>query len=187
MASLLIHTCCAPCATYTVDHWREHRHQVSGYWFNPNIHPSIEHQLRLQTLMDWAQHWELPLVVSPSYGFEEYFRAVAGHESKDERCQYCYRIRLHNAANVAKEKGFDAFTTTLLISPYQNHEVLRQVGEELQGKAGIRFLYEDLRPGFGKSRTMAKEMNLYRQKYCGCLYSEAERFYGGPQQGRKRP
>lgn len=175
MASVLIHTCCAPCATYTVEHWRKLRLEISGYWFNPNIHPLAEHELRLTTLEGYARKIELPLIVTPGYPCDDYFKAVAGHEAQGERCQRCYLLRLGNAARSAKEQGFDAFSTTLLISPYQQHDVLKQIGEEVQERVGIRFLYEDLRPGYLQSRTMARELDLYRQKYCGCRYSEAER------------
>jgi hypothetical protein len=178
MASVLVHCCCAPCATYTLKFWGEQQHELAAHWFNPNIHPFSEYQLRLQTLTDFLRTLELPLIASPGYAMEEYFRMVAGHEKKGDRCQYCYRLRLFDAASTAREKGFDAFTTTLLISPYQKHDVLKQVGEEVQGKVGVRFLYEDLRSGFQESRRMARELNLYRQKYCGCIYSEVERFVG---------
>ncbi len=176
MASLLVHTCCAPCATYTVDHWRKQGHEISGYWFNPNIHPLSEHDLRLQTLMDFMRTLDLPLIVSPDYRMEDYFRAVVGHEDRDNRCIHCYQLRLFQAATSAKARGFDAFTTTLLISPYQKHDLLLQTGLEMQERVRVRFLYTDLRSGFAESRRLARELNLYRQKYCGCLYSEVERF-----------
>ncbi|MBI4334028.1 MAG: epoxyqueuosine reductase QueH [Chloroflexi bacterium] len=176
MASVLIHACCAPCATYTVEHFRKERHELAGYWFNPNIHPLSEHALRLQTLIDFARDVGMPLEMTPDYKIEDYFQAVAGHEGQEARCRYCYLLRLGQAAGFAREKGFDAFTTTLLISPYQKHDVLKQTGEEIQAKVGIRFLYEDLRPGYHESRKMARELNFYRQRYCGCIFSHAERF-----------
>ena len=174
MSSLLLHTCCAPCATYCVKHWQQEGREVTAFWYNPNIHPFTEYQRRLQTLQGFVQKTNLPLIISEGYDVITYFRAVVGHEG--ERCGDCYRLRLSMAALIAKIKGFDAFTTTLLISPYQNHELLKQVGEEIARKEGVKFLYEDLRPGYSESRKMSQELDLYRQKYCGCLYSEWERF-----------
>jgi len=174
MPSLLLHTCCAPCATYCVKHWQQEGLEVTSFWYNPNIHPFTEHQRRLQTLQSLAQTTKFPLIVAEGYDVINYFRAVVGHEG--ERCRHCFRIRLSMAALIAKMKGFDAFTTTLLISPYQKHELLKQVGEEIAGKEGVNFLYEDLRQGYSGSRKMSQELALYRQRYCGCLYSEWERF-----------
>jgi hypothetical protein len=174
MASLLIHTCCAPCATYTIDHWRKQRLEVASLWYNPNIHPYQEHQRRLETLEFFSQTVELPLIKEPAYQMIEYLRAVVGREG--ERCAECFRLRLSRTAQKARELGMDAFTTTLLISPYQKHDLLREVGERVAGEQKIKFLYEDLRSGYSQSRTMSRELGLYRQQYCGCLYSEWERF-----------
>jgi len=174
MASLLLHTCCAPCATYCVEYWQERGHEVTAFWYNPNIHPFTEHQRRLESIQSFAQETALPLIVSEGYDVVRYFRAVVRNES--ERCGDCFRLRLAMTALVAKLKGFDAFTTTLLISPYQDHDLLKEVGQEIAQKEGVDFLYEDLRPGFRESHRMSKELDLYHQKYCGCLYSEWERF-----------
>ncbi len=174
MATLLVHSCCGPCSTYTVEHFREQGHQLTALWYNPNIHPSQEHQLRLESMQRLAQIADLPLIIIPEYDFVLYLRAVAGHEA--ERCQHCYRLRLTRAAETARQKGFDAFSTTLLISPYQKHDLLRQTGEDVASKTGVPFIYQDLRKGFSRSRQFAKEYNLYRQQYCGCIYSEWERY-----------
>ena len=174
MASLLLHTCCAPCATYCVQHWRQKGLAVTTLWYNPNIHPFTEHLQRLQALQSLAQKEDIPLIVAEGYDVIAYFRAVVGHEK--DRCGYCFRLRLSMAALIAKLRGFDAFSTTLLISPYQDQQLLKEVGEELAAKQGVSFLYEDLRPGFEESHKISRELGLYRQKYCGCLYSEWERF-----------
>jgi predicted adenine nucleotide alpha hydrolase (AANH) superfamily ATPase len=174
MASLLLHTCCAPCATYCTEDWQQKGMEVTSFWYNPNIHPFTEHQRRLETLQEFAQQTKLPLIVSEGYDVINYFQAVVGHER--ERCSYCFRLRLSMTALIAKLRGFDAFTTTLLISPYQKHELLKGVGEEIARKEGVDFLYEDLRNGYSESHRMSQELDLYRQKYCGCLYSEWERF-----------
>ncbi|HJX69488.1 MAG TPA: epoxyqueuosine reductase QueH [Dehalococcoidia bacterium] len=174
MASLLLHTCCAPCATYCIEHWQQKGLGVTAFWYNPNIHPYTEHQHRLEAVQSFAQKTNLPLIVSEGYDVIRYFREVVGREG--ERCGDCFHLRLSMTALIAKLKGFDAFTTTLLISPYQKHDLLKEVGEEIAQKEGVEFLYEDLRTGYHESHRMSKELDLYRQKYCGCLYSEWERF-----------
>lgn len=174
MKEILLHTCCGPCATWTVNRLREEGFDVTAFWYNPNIHPFTEHRNRLEALETLARAIDLPLIVSEGYEMIDYFRAVVGHEG--ERCADCFRLRLGRTAAVATEKGFSAFTTTLLISPYQKHELLRQIGEEVAREHGIEFYYEDFRPGFRESHRLSRELNLYHQKYCGCLYSEWERY-----------
>ncbi|TET39929.1 MAG: epoxyqueuosine reductase QueH [Dehalococcoidia bacterium] len=174
MKRILLHTCCAPCATYTVNRLREQGFEVTGFWYNPNVHPFTEHRNRLQAMQSLAQAMDLPLIVSEGYEMIAYLRVVVGHEG--DRCGDCFRLRLSKTAAVAREKGFSAFTTTLLISPYQKHELLRQIGEEVAEEQGVGFYYEDFRPGFRESHRLSKELNLYHQKYCGCLYSEWERY-----------
>ena len=174
MKRLLIHSCCAHCAAYTVNYWREQGYDVSAFWYNPNIHPYTEHQHRLEAMQSLAKKMSLPLIVAEGYDIIDYFRRVVGHEAP--RCQHCFRLRLSKTAETAKEMGFDAFTTTLLISPQQKHELIKEVGNELAGEWGIDFLYADLRKRYSDSRHMTKPMELYRQQYCGCVYSEWERY-----------
>ncbi len=174
MKKVLVHVCCAHCAAYTVEHWRQQGYEVSGFWYNPNIHPYSEHQSRLESTKELAEKIDLPLIISEGYDMPEYFRRVAGKES--QRCRECFRLRLEKTADTARENGFDAFTTTLLISPHQQHEVLRETGEAIAGEKGIEFLYTDLRKRYSDSRHITKPMDLYRQQYCGCLYSEWERY-----------
>jgi predicted adenine nucleotide alpha hydrolase (AANH) superfamily ATPase len=171
---LLIHSCCAHCAAYTVEYWREQGYEVSALWYNPNIHPYTEHQHRLEAMQSLALKTGLPLIVTSGYDMIEYFRQVARYEA--ERCRHCFRLRLSKTAEIAKEKGFDAFTTTLLISPQQKHELIKEVGEELAGEMGVDFLYADLRKRYSDSRHITKPLDLYRQQYCGCVYSEWERY-----------
>ena len=171
---MLIHCCCAHCAAYTVNYWREQGYEVSGLWYNPNIHPYLEHQNRLEAMKSLAQEMSLPLTVTEGYEIIQYFRQVVGHEA--ERCQYCFRLRLSKTAEIALEKNFSAFTTTLLISPQQKHELLREIGSELAEETGIEFLYADLRKRYSDSRHLTKPLDLYRQQYCGCIYSEWERY-----------
>jgi len=174
MKRILLHTCCGPCATYTVNRLRERGFEVTGFWYNPNVHPFTEHRNRLQAMQTLAQAMDLPLIVSDGYEMIAYLRAVVGHEG--DRCGDCFRLRLSKTAAVAREKGFSAFTTTLLISPYQKHELLRQIGEEVGREQGVEFYYEAFRPGFRESHRISRELNLYHQKYCGCIYSEWERY-----------
>ena len=171
---LLIHSCCAHCAAYTAEYWRQQGYDVSAFWYNPNIHPYLEHQQRLEAMQSLSQEMNIPLIVNEGYDIIDYFRQVVGHES--ERCQYCFRLRLSKTAETAQAMGFDAFTTTLLISPQQKHELIKEVGEELAGEKEIDFLYADLRKRYSDSRRMTKPMGLHRQQYCGCIYSEWERY-----------
>ena len=174
MKKLLIHSCCAHCAAYTVNYWREQGYEVSAFWYNPNIHPYTEHRHRLEAMQSLAKEMNLPLIVTEGYDIIDYFRGVVGHEA--ERCQFCFKLRLSKTAETAKEMGFNAFTTTLLISPQQKHELIKEVGDELGKETGVDFLYADLRKRYSDSRHITKPMELYRQQYCGCVYSEWERY-----------
>ncbi|UCG84016.1 MAG: epoxyqueuosine reductase QueH [Dehalococcoidia bacterium] len=174
MTSVLLHTCCGPCASYVAKSLREQGVEVTAFWYNPNVHPFREHQRRLEAMQTLSRVTDLPLVIDEGYDMLEYFRAVVGHES--DRCPDCYRLRLSRTAEVAYRKGFDAFTTTLLISLYQNHELLHEIGEALGDEFRVEFHYEDFRPGFRESHSMSKELGLYHQGYCGCVYSEWERY-----------
>ena len=173
MKSVLIHSCCTHCAAYTIDYWRQQGYEVSALWYNPNIHPYTEYQQRLAAMKSLAQKINLPLIITENYDMISYFRKVAGHES--QRCQYCFRLRLSKTAETARQSGFNAFTTTLLISPHQKHNLLQEIGNKLAQEQGIDFLYADLRKRYSDSRCMTKRLNLYRQQYCGCVYSEWER------------
>ena len=174
MKTVLIHVCCAHCAAYTIDYWRQQGYEVSALWYNPNIHPYLEHQHRLESMKSLAQEKNLSLITTEGYDMMTYFRQVVGHES--QRCQYCFNLRLSKTAETARQNGFSAFTTTLLISPQQKHDLLREIGSRLAEEKGIEFLYADLRKRYSDSRHLTKPLNLYRQQYCGCLYSEWERY-----------
>jgi predicted adenine nucleotide alpha hydrolase (AANH) superfamily ATPase len=171
---LLIHSCCAHCAAYTAEHWRQQGYEVSAFWYNPNIHPYTEHQHRLEAMQSLAQEMDLPLIINEGYDIISYFRGVVGHEA--ERCRHCFRLRLAKTAETAKAMGFDAFTTTLLISPHQKHELLPEIGNAIANEQNLEFLYADLRKRYSDSRHITKPLNLYRQQYCGCVYSEWERY-----------
>ncbi|MBI4266998.1 MAG: epoxyqueuosine reductase QueH [Chloroflexi bacterium] len=172
--SVLIHACCAHCAAFTFSHWRQQGYEASAFWYNPNIHPFTEHQARLEAMKRLAEEIKLPVIVNEAYDMVEYFRRVAGNES--ERCRHCFNLRLTKTAEFARRAGFSAFTTTLLISPHQKHDQLREIGNRIAGQTGLEFLYADLRKRYSDSRHLTKPLNLYRQQYCGCLYSEWERY-----------
>ena len=174
MKSVLLHVCCAHCAAYTVEYWREQGYEVSALWYNPNIHPYTEHQHRLEGVEALATEMNLPMIAAEGYDMMEYFRRVAGHES--ERCRYCFELRLAKTAETACRNGFSAFTTTLLISPQQKHDIIQETGHRLAEEKGIEFLYADLRKRYSDSRHLTKPLNLHRQQYCGCVYSEWERY-----------
>lgn len=172
--SLLLHICCGPCGTYPINRLRELGFLVTGFWFNPNVHPYTEHERRRECVASYASQVGIPMIWSEGYEMPLYFRRVLGHEERPERCGICYRLRLERAAQVARERGFEVFTTTLLISPYQQQALIRSIGEELGAKYGIEFFFENLRRGWGERGRLAREHHLYQQQYCGCLYSELE-------------
>jgi len=174
MKSVLIHCCCVHCAAYTVEYWRQQGYEISAFWYNPNIHPYTEHLHRLDSMKSLAQKMNFSLIVTDGYDMPEYFRYVAGHEP--ERCRYCFNLRLSKTAETTRQMGLGAFTTTLLISPHQKHDLLREIGESLAEEKGIAFLYADLRKRYSDSRHLTKPLSLYRQQYCGCIYSEWERY-----------
>jgi len=171
---ILLHICCGPCATYTVKRLRALGANVTGYWHNPNIHPFSEHERRLETLLGYAGEIDLSVIQSESYEMPAFFRAVVGHEQFRERCAICYRLRLERAARDAAEQGIGWFTTTLLISPHQDQDLICALGHELGDKYGVRFYYENFRRGFREHNEMARAHDLYMQNYCGCIYSEWE-------------
>lgn len=171
---ILLHTCCGPCATYSTEHLVREGYRPTMYYYNPNIHPFREWRQRREAVQTFAQIKELPLIIEEEYDLEDYLRQVVFHEK--ERCGYCYRLRLAKTAKKAKASGMEWFGTTLLISPYQNREQIIAIGRELAAEAGLCFYEEDFRPGFHRSQEIAKELGLYRQGYCGCIYSEFERY-----------
>jgi epoxyqueuosine reductase len=170
---ILVHLCCAPCSTYSLRALSEEGHDLLGFFFNPNIHPFGEYLLRRRAMEDYSRRVGFSVIWPATEEMESFFQAVAFHE--EERCRICYRMRLSRTAEEAKVRGCDAFTTTLLISPYQKHDLLCEVGSEVAREVGMLFHYTDFRPGWRSSREEARQLGLYRQTYCGCLYSEKER------------
>jgi len=150
---------------------------VTGYWYNPNIHPYMEYKARMESLKKYAELEEVEIVYD-DYDFIDYLKMQLKEVERPMRCINCYSYRLERAARYAKEHDFDAFTTTLLVSHHQYHNAVKETGEKMGEKYGIPFYYEDFRPGYRQGKAVAKTYSLYSQKYCGCLISEWERFGG---------
>ena len=174
MEKTLMHTCCAPCSVACIHQLRSEGIEPVAYWFNPNIHPYQEYKARRDTLMAYAPSVGVELIVQEDYGLRQFCRAVA--EDIDHRCGKCYGLRLEQTARYAAEHGFDSFTSTLFVSPYQNHELLRQTAQAAAEAYGVEFLYRDFRPGFRAGQQEARERGFYMQKYCGCVFSEEDRY-----------
>ena len=171
---LLLHICCAPCSVMAIQVLRSNDIDVTGYWYNPNIHPFTEYQNRLEALKGYAQSIDMPLIINDFYGLRMFTKMAM--EDLENRCMGCYDMRLRETALYAKANGYDAFSTTLLISPYQKHETLKATGERIAKEIGISFHYTDFRPYFREGQKIARELPLYMQKYCGCIFSEEERY-----------
>ena len=171
---ILLHICCAPCAIYPVQVLTGGEHEVQGFFYNPNIHPYQEFTRRTAALEDYAALLNLPVIWDRTYDLEGFLRQVVFREA--ERCRFCYYLRLTAAARTAREAACDAFTSTLLYSKYQKHELIREIGEQVAREADLPFYYEDFRQGWQTGQTQSKELGLYRQPYCGCIYSERERY-----------
>ncbi len=170
----LLHVCCAPCANQCVETLRGENFEVTGFWYNPNIHPFTEYRARRNCLREYAQRIALPLIEQNDYALRPFVRAVA--ENIEKRCVKCYEMRLFETARVAKEQGFDSFTSSLFISPYQNHELMKEVAIRAAEEYGVEFLYRDFRELFRDGQNYAREHGFYMQKYCGCVFSEEERY-----------
>jgi len=171
---ILMHICCANCCLYPLKTLFSRGIDVKGLWFNPNIHPYTEYRMRLDSVQKLQETWGLDIEFIDHYGLKEFLRAVVN--SEDNRCGFCYSVRLEEAARTAKKMGLEGFTTSLLVSPYQQFDIIVSVGREMGNKYSIPFYYEDFRPGWKESIALSKELGLYRQKYCGCVYSEMERY-----------
>lgn len=174
MAKILLHSCCGPCAVYPLQRLREENLDVVGHFYNPNIHPFTEWKKRMDNYRQFADQQNLKYIIEEDYDLEGFLQNVVHREA--QRCRYCYSMRLNRAAQVARKGKFDAFTTTLLVSPFQKHDLLREIGEAVGEKYQIPFLYIDFRPGFKEAYMLAKQQGQYTQQYCGCIYSEKERY-----------
>ena len=172
---LLMHTCCAPCSVYCIDSLREEGIEPTLYWFNPNIHPYMEYKARRDCLKEYSQRINVEAIFEENYGLDDFCKNVVGN--LNTRCtDYCYPVRLRKTFEYAKEHGYDTVTTTLLYSIYQNHNFIKEYMEKLSVEYNIDFLYRDFREGFWEGHQKAHDLGLYMQKYCGCVFSEEDRY-----------
>lgn len=174
MKKVLLHCCCAPCSVSCVEPLRSEGIEPVAYWYNPNVHPFKEYEARRDCLIDYSKEIGLELIIKENYGLKEFVKNVA--DNINGRCSYCYFHRLEETAKYASEHGFDAFTSTLLSSIYQNHQLMIEQATELSKKYNVEFLYRDFRPNFREGNNKAREIGLYMQKYCGCIFSEEDRY-----------
>lgn len=171
---LLMHICCSNCCIYPLETFLRKGIDVKGFWFNPNIHPYTEYSSRLDSLRKLQNFWDLDIEYMDEYPLDDFLKSVVNQGA--ERCSICYFLRLDKTAALAKKMNLDGFTTSLLASPYQKFDMIIETGKDIGKRHAIRFYFEDLRQGWNISRDLSRELGLYRQKYCGCVYSEMERY-----------
>jgi epoxyqueuosine reductase len=174
LSNILLHTCCAPCTIYPLEKLRQGDWQVHAFFYNPYIQPYQEFQKRLTTMESFARQEALKIIVRGDYELENFLRQVVFREH--QRCLFCYTVRLEATARLARKSRFDAFTTTLLYSRMQKHDLVRDVAQEVSRKWEVPFYYEDFRTGWKEGQEQARARDIYRQQYCGCIFSEKERY-----------
>ncbi len=172
---ILLHICCAPCAVFPLKQLRAAGHDVMGFFYRHNIHPYTECLKRENTLKTYADETGLKVIYQQDYDLEGFLQKAVFREG--DRCRICYHDRLYATSKIARRGNFDAFTSTLLYSRFQQHDLITSIGRAIGRKEGVRFYYEDFRDGWKEGIAASKEMGMYRQQYCGCIYSEKERFY----------
>ncbi|MHA1359290.1 MAG: epoxyqueuosine reductase QueH [Candidatus Helarchaeota archaeon] len=175
MEQILLHVCCGPCATHTIDVLKRETFEITLFFSNSNIQPAEEYRNRLASLITYTDRLNIPLVVD-SYNPAEWFELVKGYEEcpeGGERCKICIEARLKRTAKYAKDHGFTGFTTTLTISPHKSSKIINEIGTKLAKEFEINFLQENFKKqnGFKKSVAISKQFQLYRQNYCGCIFS----------------
>jgi predicted adenine nucleotide alpha hydrolase (AANH) superfamily ATPase len=171
---IFFHICCAPCALYPYYRLREEGMVPTGYFYNPNIHPYTEYKKRLDSVREFSHRTGLEMMYRDGYDLDEFFTRVVGKGR--HRCEQCYRMRLSAAARAAREQGFTLYTSSLLYSKHQKHDIIKALGRETAEECRIEFYYEDFRQGWREGIVESKAMGLYRQQYCGCVYSERDRY-----------
>ena len=171
---LLLHACCGPCACYPTKVLAEQGVDFTLLYYNPNIHPYKEFKHRLSALRELAEKQDYRLIIDKTYPLEECVKGML--EEPCIRCAFCYRMRLRYTAKYAADHGFTAFSTTLLYSPYQKHELIVQAAKAAAGEFGVEFYYQDWRPHYQEGVDISLALGLYRQPYCGCVFSERDRY-----------
>ena len=185
--NLLLHMCCGPCSCYPVKKLRQEGIEPVGYFFNPNIHPYKEWDMRLKTAREFAVKVDMKMYDDDNYRLRDFLRrALAAEAVENGRCRMCYTWRLEETARFAAEQGFDAFTSTLFYSIYQQHELMKETAEHFAKLYGVELYYEDFRPGWQEGIDISQELELYRQPYCGCIFSEEERYSRAIRKARKK-
>jgi predicted adenine nucleotide alpha hydrolase (AANH) superfamily ATPase len=175
---LLFHACCAPCSTACFLGLKDEGLAAGLFWYNPNIHPFTEYQARKNSIVKFAAENAVNLDMDDEYGLRLFLKTVGTDPRPGDRCGICYTLRLEKTARVAAANNYNAFSTTLLCSPYQNHDAIRAAGEAAASDAGVQFFYRDFRPWFMEGQRIARDGGSYIQKYCGCVFSEEERYLG---------
>ncbi|MDR2182797.1 MAG: epoxyqueuosine reductase QueH [Clostridiales bacterium] len=173
---ILLHTCCGPCGVAFTGGIIKEGFAPVLLWHNPNIHPFTEYKSRRGAALDFAALYQLPMEADDFYGLRKFVGDVAADGDRRARCAYCYHARLAHTAKYAAQNGYTAFSTTLLASPYQDFEAICKFGRELAEMYGCEFVIRDFREGFRAAMDEARKMGLYMQKYCGCIFSEEERY-----------
>lgn len=177
MKTLLLHICCAPCALGALETLREEGFKVTGFFYNPNIHPLIEFRRRLKAVRMIMESGEVEAETDEEYGLEEFLEQVYMRGgSGDGRCARCYEMRLRRAARRTRELGLPAFTTTLLASRHQDIELVAKIGEEAARAEGVEFARRNLHENAERGGEIARRRSLYMQSYCGCIFSENDRY-----------
>lgn len=174
---LLMHVCCAPCFIAPYTHLKKD-HEITAFWWNHNIHPYQEYKKRLDTLISFTNKHNIPLINKDEYPLERFIQNAVYREKL--RCYSCYYERLKYTAIIAKKGKFDAFTTTLLYSKFQKHEMMKDIAQSLAKEYGVSFYYDDFRKYWKEGIELSKSEEMYRQQYCGCIYSERDRYLGVP-------
>ena len=178
MAGMLLHICCGPCAVYPLEWLRENRPdlEVKGWFYNPNIHPGSEFRRRRDSLAFLALHNGLTVDFSPPYDAADFLAFLGPRPQEPGRCRACYARRLSAAACEAARRGYRAFASTLAFSKRQKHDLILEEGQRAADLNGLDFFYVDWRSGWARGHESARALGLYGQSYCGCLFSELERF-----------
>ncbi len=172
---ILLHTCCAPCAIYPLKILRQENFEVMGFYYRHNIHPYTECLKRQEALEKYAETVNFRVIIQDGYELEKFLQNAVFRES--QRCRMCYYDRLKATAQIARRGHFDCFSSTLLYSKFQKHDMIQSMGEAVGKSVGVPFLYRDFREGWKEGIAESKRLNIYRQQYCGCIYSERDRYY----------
>ena len=170
----LLHVCCGPCLIYPIDKLKSEGYEVTAFFYNPNIYPLHEHTRRLQTLSDYADQISCELIIEAGYEDELFLETIGADVQSPKRCQKCWNLRLYKTATQAKQRGFDIFSSTLMVSPYQDIYKIKEIAEKISAEVGIDFYFDNFRRGYQEAVKVSKEKNMYRQNYCGCKFSLQE-------------